>query len=124
MTTNNSVNFQSNQHPPQDHSENYPFFQQNKNRKQTPHHMDYLSSDDDYLQPDNFAPYTQEYRTQKPRRPQYNRIFPENRLDIQNQQPPQMPNSYNTQSFQPIQPQNPMIMHSYQPNQMKLQKIN
>ena len=52
MTTNNSVNFQSNQHPPQDHSENYPFFQQNKIRKQTPHHMDYLSSDDDYLQPD------------------------------------------------------------------------
>ena len=119
MTTNNSVNFQSNQHPPQDHSENYPFFQQNKNRKQTPHHMDYLSSDDDYLQPDIFAPYTQEYRTQKPRRPQYKKIFPENPLDIQNQQQPQMPHSYNTQSFQPIQSQNPMTMHSYQPNQMQ-----
>ena len=29
MTTTNSVNFQTNPHPPQDHSENYPFFQQN-----------------------------------------------------------------------------------------------
>ena len=75
MTTKNSVNFQSNQYPPQDHSENYPIFQENKNRKQTPHHTDYLSSDDDYLQPDIFAPYTQEYRTQRPRRPHYKRIF-------------------------------------------------
>ena len=33
MTTTNSVNFQTNSHPPQDHSENYPFFQQNKNKK-------------------------------------------------------------------------------------------
>ena len=81
--------------------------------------MDYLSSDDDYLQPDIFAPYTQEYRTQKPRRPQNRKTFPENPLDIQNQQPPQMPNSYNTQSFQTIQSQNPMTMHSYQPNQMQ-----
>ena len=48
MTTTNSVNFRTNSHPPQDHSENYPFFQQNKNKKQTPHHSDYLSSDDDY----------------------------------------------------------------------------
>ena len=45
MTTTNSVNFRTNSHPPQDHSENYPFFQQNKNKKQTPHHTDYLSSD-------------------------------------------------------------------------------
>ena len=59
MTTSNSVNFRTNSHPPQDHSENYPFFQQNKNKKQAPHHTDYLSSDDDYLQPDIFAPYTQ-----------------------------------------------------------------
>ena len=117
MTTNNSVNFQPNQHPPQDHSENYPFFQQIKNKQQTPHHTNYLSSDNDYLQPDIFAPYTQEYRIQRPRRPQYKRIFPENPLDIQNQQPPQMPNSYNTQSFQSIQSQNPLTMHSYQPNQ-------
>ena len=29
-TTNNLVNFQPNQHPTQDYSENYPFFQQNK----------------------------------------------------------------------------------------------
>ena len=70
MTTTNSVNFR------QDRSENYPFFQQNKNKKQAPHHTDYLSSDDDYLQPDIFAPYTQEYRKQGARRPYiYNRNF-------------------------------------------------
>ena len=28
MTTTNSVNFRTNSHLPQDHSENYPFFQQ------------------------------------------------------------------------------------------------
>ena len=49
MTTTNSVNFRTNSHPPQDHRENYLFFQQNKNKKLTPHHTDYLSSDDDYL---------------------------------------------------------------------------
>ena len=63
MTQPNSINFQTN--PPQDHSENYPFFQQNKNKKQTSYQMDYLSSDDDFLQPDIFAPNTQEYRRQK-----------------------------------------------------------
>ena len=52
ITTTNSVNFRTNSHPPQDHSENYPFFQQNKNKKQASHQTDYLSSDDDYLQPD------------------------------------------------------------------------
>ena len=120
MTTTNSVNFRTNSHPPQDHSENYPFFQQNKNKKQAPHHTDYLSSDDDYLQPDIFAPYTQEYRTQGSRRPHtYNRIFSPNPTDTRNQQPIHMPNPTNTQSFQPIQPQNPMTMHSYQPTQMQ-----
>ena len=29
MAPPNSVNFQTNLHPPQDRSENYPFFQQN-----------------------------------------------------------------------------------------------
>ena len=123
MTTTNSLNFQTNSHPPQDQSENYPFFKQNKNKKQTPHYTNYLSSDDDdYLQPDIFAPYTQEYCTQRSRQPQssqYKRIFPQNPTDIQNQQPIHMPNSINTQSFQPMQPQNPMTMHSYQPNQMQ-----
>ena len=52
MASTNSVNFQTNSHPPQDRSENYPFFQQNKNKKQTSYQMDYLSSDDDFLQPD------------------------------------------------------------------------
>ena len=120
MTTTNSVNFRTNSHPPQDHSENYPFFQQNKNKKQAPHHTDYLSSDNDYLRSDIFAPYTQEYRKQGSRRPHtYNRIFSPNPTDTRNQQPIYMPNPTNTQSFQPIQPQNPMTMHSYQPTQMQ-----
>ena len=120
MTTTNSVNFRTNSHPPQDRSENYPFFQQNKNKKQAPHHTDYLSSDDDYLQPDIFAPYTQEYRGQGVQKPYtYHRIFSPNPTDTQNQQPTNMQNPTNTQSFQPIQPQNPMITHSYQPTQMQ-----
>ena len=120
MTTTNSVNFQTNSHPPQDRSENYPFFQQNKKKKQAPHHTDYLSSDDDFVQPDIFAPYTQEYRKQGAQKPYtYDRIFSPNPTDTRNQQPTQMPNPTNTQSFQPIQPQNPMIMHSYQPTQMQ-----
>ena len=118
MTTTNSENFRTNSHPPQNHSENYPFIQQKINKKQAPHHTDYLSSDDDYLQPDIFAPYTQEYRKQGPRRPHtYNRIFSPSPTDTRNQQPIHMPNPTNTQSFQPIQPQNPMTMHSYQPTQ-------
>ena len=120
MTTTNSVNFRTNSHPPQDHSENYPFFQQNKNKKQAPHHTDYLSSDDDYLQPDIFAPYTQKYCTQGSRPPHtYYRIFSPNPTDTRNQQPIHKPNPTNTQSFQPIQPQNPMTIHSYQPTQMQ-----
>ena len=115
-TTNNPENFQSNQHHPQDHSKNYPFFQQNKNRQKKSHHTDYVSSDDDRL-PDIFETYLQEYRTQKPPRPQYKRIFLENPLDFQGQQP-QVATSYNTQFFQPVQTQNPMTKHSYQPNQM------
>ena len=35
MAPPNSVNFQTNLHPSQDRSENYPFFQQNKNKKHT-----------------------------------------------------------------------------------------
>ena len=63
-TSTNSVNFPDNPRPTQDHSENYPFFQQNKNIQQAPHNTNYLSSDDDYYyQPDIFAPYTEEYST-------------------------------------------------------------
>ena len=70
-TLTNSVNFPDNSRPPQDHSENYPFFQQNKNKQQTPYNTNYLSSDDDdYYQPDIFTPYTKEYRTQRPRQSQ------------------------------------------------------
>ena len=116
----NSVNFQTNLHPSQDRSENYPFFQQNKNKKQTSYQMDYLSSDDDFLQPDIFAPYNQEYRGQGVQKPHINhRIFSPQPIDTQNQQPIQQQNPINTQYFQPIQQQNPMITHSYQPTQMQ-----
>ena len=120
MATTNSVNFQTNSHPPQDRSESYPFFQQNKNKKQAPHQTDYLSSDDDYLQPDIFAPYTQDYRGQGVQKPHtYHRIFSPHPTDTQNQQPIQMQNPINTQPFRPIQPQNPMITHSYHSTQMQ-----
>ena len=97
------------------------FLQQNKNKKQAPHHTDYLSSDDNYLQPDNFAPYTQEYRGQGVQKKPYtyNRIFSPHPTDTQNQQPIRMQNPTNTQSLQPFQPQNSMITHSYQPTQMQ-----
>ena len=120
MAQTNSVNFQTNLHPSQDRSENYPFFQQNKNKKQTSYQMDYLSSDDDFLQPDIFAPYNQEYRGQGVQKPHTNhRIFSPQPIDTQNQQPIQQQNPINTQYFQPIQQQNPMITHSYQPTQMQ-----
>ena len=86
MTFKNSVSFQPNQRPTQDYMENYPFFQQNKNKQQKPHYTDYVSSDDDHL-PDIFEPYLQEYRTRKPQRNQYKRNFPENPPDFQDQQP-------------------------------------
>ena len=118
MNQPNSINFQTN--PPQDHSENYPFFQQNKNKKQTSYQMDYLSSDDDFLQPDIFAPYTQEYRRQGIQKTRTNhRNFSPQPIDTQYQQPIQQQNPIHTQSFQPIQQQNPMTAHSYQPSQMQ-----
>ena len=86
MTQPNSINFQTN--PPQDHSENYPFFQQNKNKKQTSYQMDYLSSDDDFLQPDIFAPNTQEYRRQGIQKTRtIHRNFSPQPIDAQHQQP-------------------------------------
>ena len=122
-TSTNSVSFPDNPQPTQDYSENYPFFQQNKNKQHTPYNTNYLSSDeDDYHQPDIFAPYTKEYRTQKPRQSQPSqnmKIYPQNPTDIQNPQQMHIQYPFNTQSFQPIQPQNPMLMHSYQPTQMQ-----
>ena len=122
-TSNNSVNFQDYPHPPQDHSENCPFFQQNRNKQRTPYHTIYLSSDDDdYYQPDFFAPYTQEYSTQRLRQSQPSqnvKIYPQNPADIQSQEPMHLQNPFNTQSYQPVQSQNPMSMHSYQPTQMQ-----
>ena len=122
-TSTNSVNFPDNLQPTQDYSENYPFFQQNKNNQYTPYNTNYLSSDeDDYHQPGIFAPYTKKYRTQRPRQPQPSRnikIYPQNQTDIQNPQQMHIQNPCNTQYFQPIQPQNPISMHSYQPAQMQ-----
>ena len=122
-TSTNSVNFPDHPQPTQDYSENYPFFQQNKNKQHTPYNTNYLSSDeDDYHQPDIFAPYTKQYRTQRPRQSQPSqnmKIYPQNPTDIQNPQQMHTQNPFNTQFFQPIQPQNPMLMHSYQPTQMQ-----
>ena len=102
---------------------NTHFFKQNRNKQQTHFYANYLSSDDDdYHQPDIFAPYTQEYCTLRPRQSQPSqnmKIYPQNPADMQNQQPMHIQNSINTQSFQPIQSQNPMTMHSYQPTQMQ-----
>ena len=122
-TSTNSVNFPDNPQPTQDYSENYPFFQQNRNKQHTPYNTNYLSSDDDdYHQPDIFAPSTKEYRTQRPRQSQPSqnmKIYPQNPTDIQNPQQMHIQNPFNTQSFQPIEPQNPMLMHSYQPTQLQ-----
>ena len=82
--------------------------------------MDYLSSDDDFLQPDIFAPNTQEYRRQGIQKTRTNhRNFSPQPIDAQHQQPIQQQNLINTQSFQPIQQQNPMTAHSYQASQMQ-----
>ena len=116
----NLPNISTNSH---DHSENYPFFQQNRNKQQTPYYTNYLSSDDDdYHQPDLFAPYTQEYRTKRPRQSQPSqnmKIYPQNPADMQNQQPMHIQDSISALFFQPIQSQNPMTMQSYQPTQMQ-----
>ena len=89
-TSTNSVNFPENPRPTQDYTENYPFFQQNKNNLHTPFNTNYLSSDeDDYHQPDISAPYTKEYRTQRTRQShpsQDTKIYPQNPTDKQNPQ--------------------------------------
>ena len=111
-TSTNSVNFPDNPQPTQDYSENFSFFQQNKNNQHTPYNTNYLSSDeDDYHQPDIFAPYAKEYRTQRPRQSQPSRnikVYPQNPTDVQSPQQMHIQNPFNTQSFQSIQPQNPM----------------
>ena len=102
-TSTNSVNFPDNPQPKQDYSENYPFFQQNKNKQHTPYNKHYLSSDEvDYQQPDIFAPYTKKYRTQRPRQSQPSqnmKIYPQNPTDIQNPQQMHIQNPFKTQSF-------------------------
>ena len=110
MATTNSVNFQANPHPPQDHSENYPFFQQNKKKnkhliKRITYPLMMIIYNQIYLHhiPKNIA--DKECRNHI----HIIEIFPPHQIDTQNQQPIQMQNPINTQSFQPIQPQNTRI---------------
>ena len=79
------------------------------------------SDDDDYYQPDSFAPYTQEYRFRqhRPNLASHNtNFYPQNsastqtHLTIDNAKP-----NY-TQSYEPIQTKNPTNTNSYQPVQM------
>ena len=141
--TSNFVNFNDNQHIPTDPSENYPFFQQNKNSKQpyqnkqkTPYYTpNYHSSDDDdfhdqnhqqnfpnqrlhsyhVYQPDIFEPYTREQHMRQPR----------------SNQEPQNNNFYsqnpaNTDYYQPTQMQNeiPLSYYSQQHEITKNQMTN
>ena len=92
--------------------------------KHTPYYTsNYLSSDDDdYYQPDIFAPFTQEHRVQKPRQNQASQnisLYPQNSASTQTHQPLQMQNPTSTQSYQSVQIQNPVSTHSYQPTQMQ-----
>ena len=62
------------------------------------------------------------YRTQRPRQSQPSqnmKIYPQNPIDMQNQQPMHIQNPFNAQSFQTIKPQNQMTIYSYQPTQMQ-----
>ena len=91
-TLTNSVNFQENLHPLQDYSENYSIFQQNRNKQQTPYYTNYLSSDDDdYHQPDIFAPYTKTATISTISKNL--KIYPQNPADMQNQQPMHIQNA-------------------------------
>ena len=112
----------------QEQSENYPFFQQNRNNEQnqgkqnTPYYTpNYLSSDDDGdYQPDIFAPYTQKYRAKPPRSNQASQntnFYPQNSAITQNHQPLQTQNPTYTPSYRTIQKQNPANTDYYQPTQ-------
>ena len=122
--TTNLVKFHNYPRILQDQSENYPFFQQNKNNKQqnqnkTPYYTpNYLSSDDDdHYQPDLFAPYTQDYRVQQPRpslASQNTNFYLQNLASTQTHQPLQAQNPTSTQPYQTIQIQNPVNTDYYQ----------
>ena len=102
-TSTNSINFPDNPDPPQNYSENYPFFQQNKNKQHLPYNTNYLSSDDDdYHQPEIFAPYTKEHRTQRPRQSQPSqnkKVYPQTTSDIQKPQQLQIQNPFTHNLF-------------------------
>ena len=98
----NSASFHDYQQISQDQSENYPFFQQNKNniqqnknRHQTAYYTpNYFSSvDEDYYQTDVFAPYTQEHHMRQPRpnlASQNNIFYSQNPASTQSHTPLQM----------------------------------
>ena len=106
-----SVNFHDYLRISQYQTENYPFFQQYKNKKQqnqnkhkTPNSLS--SDDDDYFQPDIFARYTQEYLVQQPRpslASQKTNFYPQNLASTQTRQPLQTQNPTSTQPYQTIQ---------------------
>ena len=141
--TSNFENFNDNQRNPTGPSENYPFFQQNKNNKKpyqyqqkTPYYTpNYHSSDDDDFhdqnyqqnsqnqrlqsyhvhQPDIFEPYTREQHMRQPR-PNYE---PQNN-NFYSQNPA------NTDYYQPTQMQNeiPLPYFLQQPEVTKNQLTN
>ena len=116
-TTNNSENFQPNQHPPQDHSENYPFFQQNKNdNKNLTIRIMYHPMMIVYQV---FLNHTYKSIVRKNHDALNIKEFFLKTHQIFKTNNHRFPSSYNTQCFQPMQTQNPMTMHSYQPNQMQ-----
>ena len=77
------------------------FFNKVEKKQQTPYYTsDYLSSDDeDYYEPNFFAPYTQEYSVKKPRQNQASqniKFYPQNSANTQNYQPLPMQNQTST----------------------------
>ena len=116
QSTATSINSHDYPRNSQDQSKNYPFFQQSKNNEQNQdkhntiyYTPNYSSSDeDDYYQPDIFAPYTQEYRAKPPRPNQASQntnVYSQILANTQNHQPLQTQNPTYTQSYQPIQRQ-------------------
>ena len=120
QSTSNSVNFNNQPRSTQDRSENYPFFQQNKNntnkyytRNQPSYYTANSSSDDEEYYNQNHQRF---YTIQRPRSYSIDQpdIFEPYTRDEQARQPRNNPKSYNNI----FQPQNPVNTQSYQPNQL------
>ena len=121
QSTSNSVDFNNQPRSTQDRSENYPFFQQNKNntnkyytRNQPSYYTANSSpSDDEEYYNQNHQRF---YTSQRPRSYSIDQpdIFEPYTRDEQARQPRNNPKSYNNN----FQPQNPVKTQSYQPNQL------